>query len=640
MTITQKLALEFILIVILTAIIGILAITRIDSVASKVEIYHMQHTPINSCITHIRINLEEIVRASEEYDAGWMTEEERAEKIGEKKMEIEKDLEYLFMGTPTEALFSPETIAKLRNSIEEFYSISDKMLLIHDKSRAEKRSTMEQFDEESEAISRDLDNMLEEVEKASKALGDFLVKEIFASKAIIVLVFIVVILVALGGVFAISKSILNPIIKLRDAVVEIGKSNLDIPIDVDSKDEVGALAHSFRDMAKRLRHTQEQLLQSQKMEAIGRLAGGVAHDFNNHLTSIISLTELIKGDLRSDSPVMEDLDVVLASGKKAATLTRQLMAFARKQVLQPKVLILNDLITDSEKILERLIGENIHLVFIREANLGYVKVDPSQIDQVIMNLAINARDAMPQGGKLIFETLNTELSEEYAGTHPEVTAGAYVMLGVSDTGTGINKETLKKIFDPFFTTKEPGKGTGLGLSMAYGIVKQSGGHIAVYSEPGRGTSFKIYFPRIQDALGSTEVVKAHNLKPGGSETILVVEDEKGVRYVIVRTLRNYGYKLIEAESAEQALQIAKDYKEKIHLLLTDVVLPGMSGRQLAESFVSLYPDVPVLYMSGYTENAILHHGALDQGIHFLQKPLSPDLLLQKLREILDSKSQA
>jgi CheY-like chemotaxis protein len=324
------------------------------------------------------------------------------------------------------------------------------------------------------------------------------------------------------------------------------------------------------------------------------------------------------------------------AGERAGALTRQLLTFSRKQVVQVEVLDLNVVIEEMDKMLRRMIGEDIDLVTVLGKAVGWVKADPGQMEQIIMNLAVNARDAMPQGGKLTIETASVELDEWYARQHAEVTPGSYVMLAVSDTGTGMDKETLSHIFEPFFTTKEQGKGTGLGLATVYGIVKQSGGHIWVYSEVGRGTMFKIYLPRLEETGEAVEPGLARAKLPQGSETILLVEDEAGVRDLILEVLTARGYNVLEARSGAEALHICQQYAGPIHLLLTDVVMPGgMNGRELADRLTSLRPELKVLYMSGYTDEAIVHHGVLDRDTVFLQKPFTPNALERKTREILD-----
>ncbi|MCB4791032.1 MAG: response regulator [Elusimicrobia bacterium] len=380
----------------------------------------------------------------------------------------------------------------------------------------------------------------------------------------------------------------------------------------------------------------EQLLQSQKMDAIGRLVGGIAHDFNNQLTAILGFCNIALGDLGPDNPASQDLIEITKAGEKSASLIRQLMAFARKQVLIPKILNLNELITDIKKMLSQLISENIKIELNLENSLGSIKVDPAQIEQVLLNLIVNARDAMPKGGLLIIETKNVELDEEYAIIHPEVHPGPYVKLEVADTGHGMTQEVLSHIFEPFYTTKEYGKGTGLGLSTVHGIVKQSGGHISVYSEIGKGTSFRIYFPQIFDkahVLHEKESIKNYT----GNETILLVEDEDGVKTVIKRILESNGYKVIEASSSEDALKICRLGDKKIHLLITDVIMSGMDGSELSTQIKKEYPDIKVLFMSGYIEEYIVHRGVLDEGINFMQKPIMQKDLLIKVREVLEKK---
>ncbi|MEW5980468.1 MAG: ATP-binding protein, partial [Acidobacteriota bacterium] len=383
------------------------------------------------------------------------------------------------------------------------------------------------------------------------------------------------------------------------------------------------------------RSLEEQLRQSQRVEAIGRLAGGIAHDFNNLLTAIIGHSELLLDQLSSQDPLREELKEIHSAGQRAASLTRQLLAFSRKQVLQPQVLDLNEVVARLDKMLRRLIGEDIELVTLFGRDLGLVKADPGQIEQVIINLAVNARDAMPQGGKLTLETANVELDEAYARRHVAVTPRRYVMLAVSDTGVGMDAPTQSRLFEPFFTTKEKGKGTGLGLSTVYGIVKQSGGNIWVYSEPGQGTVFKIYLPRVEEDSEPVKLAEpATTTDLSGSETVLLVEDEPAVRSLVRDLLRKRGYTVLEATHGGEAKALAENYGGAIHLMLTDVVLPQMSGRDLADQVTTSHPETRVLYMSGYTDNAIVHHGVLDAGTAFLQKPFTPETLLTKVRQVL------
>jgi PAS domain S-box-containing protein len=384
---------------------------------------------------------------------------------------------------------------------------------------------------------------------------------------------------------------------------------------------------------------QEQLRQSQKIEAIGRLAGGIAHDFNNLLTVIKGYSQLSLIELKEGDPLKGNIEEVKKAADRAADLTRQLLAFSRRQILEMRVLDLNTVLRDLDKMLHRLIGEDIELVTVFTDDLGRVKTDPGWVEQIIMNLAVNARDAMPSVGKLTIETANVELDGAYARDHIAVTPGRYVMLSVSDTGVGMTPEVRQQVFEPFFTTKEKGKGTGLGLSTVYGIVKQSGGNIWVYSEPGQGTTFKIYLPRVDEPL---EEIKERVVKeelPHGSETILVVEDEEEVRKLAVRILQRQGYTVLDAPDGDGALVICGERKDPIHLILTDVVMPGMSGRQLADRLGSFHPEMKVLYMSGYTDNAITHHGVLEKGMNYIQKPFTVDGLIRKVREVLDKGSK-
>ncbi len=394
---------------------------------------------------------------------------------------------------------------------------------------------------------------------------------------------------------------------------------------------------SWSDVTERKR-LEAQLLQSQKMESVGRLAGGVAHDFNNLLGVITGYGDLLQRDVGPRHPAFARVTEIRKAADRAAALTRQLLAFSRKQVLEPKVLDLNAVVADIEKMLRRLIGEDVQLVTVLGGDLGRVKADPGQMEQVIVNLAVNARDAMPEGGKLIIETGNVDLDAAYARGRPDARPGAHVMLAISDTGHGMDTETLSHMFEPFFTTKEQGKGTGLGLATVYGIVRQSGGHITVYSEPGHGTTFKVYLPRFaEDEDEEVPMTRAAVAEPApsGTETILLVEDEASLRVMIREILESAGYEVLEGPTPEEALAAAGAHAATIHLVLTDVVLPRLSGRQVAEALRSSRPDVKVLFMSGYTDDAISHHGILDPGTHFIQKPFTTDGLLRRVRQVLD-----
>jgi PAS domain S-box-containing protein len=387
------------------------------------------------------------------------------------------------------------------------------------------------------------------------------------------------------------------------------------------------------------KHLEAQLLQSQKLEAVGQLAGGVAHDFNNLLTAIMGYSQLTLRRLSPDHDLRPNLEEIEKASERAASLTRQLLAFSRKQVLQPKVLDLNSVIADLERMLRRMIAEHIEMRTTLEQKLGNIRADPSQIEQVIMNLAVNSQDAMPFGGKLTIETANVFLDEAYARQHLAVTSGHYVMLAVSDTGSGMDPEVQQHIFEPFFTTKEVGKGTGLGLSTVYGIVKQSGGSIWIYSELNKGTTVKIYFPRVEEGVEEYKRPVALPDLAKGTETILLVEDDEMVRKLARAVLETSGYSVLEAAGGNDAQQICEQYPESIQLLLTDVVMPEMSGREVVKRLLILHPEMSVLFMSGYAQNAIVHHGVLDEGINFIEKPFSPQALALKVREVLDARSQ-
>ena len=387
------------------------------------------------------------------------------------------------------------------------------------------------------------------------------------------------------------------------------------------------------------RALEQQLRQAQKMEAIGRLAGGIAHDFNNLLMVISGYSEFLLERLAHDAPLRAPAQEIANAAQRATSLTRQLLAFSRKQMLAPKIIDLNAIVTENLKMLNRVIGEDIDLEMVPGADLGAVKADPGQIEQVIMNLAVNARDAMPQGGKLTIQTANATLDENYARFHDPVKPGEYVMLAIHDTGSGMDAETQSHIFEPFFTTKGP-KGTGLGLSTVYGIIKQSGGYIWVETEPDKGTTFKIYLPLATEAgeQAPLQAAAAASQPERGLETILVVEDESNLRRLVRQYLENQGYVVLEASGGAAAIRLAVAHAGPIHLLLTDVIMPGMNGRELAQRIASLRPTTKILFMSGYTENAIGHNGTLDAGINLLQKPFTLPALKNKAREVLDSAS--
>ena len=390
-----------------------------------------------------------------------------------------------------------------------------------------------------------------------------------------------------------------------------------------------------RDVSEQ-RHLEEQFRQSQKMEAVGQLAGGIAHDFNNLLTAILGNTQLLLRDLPPGDAKRADVEEIRKASERAASLTRQLLAYSRRQMLQPEVLDLNGVVAEMDRMLRRLIGEHIALVTVLAPDLGRVRADPNQLEQVIVNLAVNARDAMSDGGKLTIETANVELDAAFAQAHLGSVPGPYAMVAVTDTGVGMDMSVRAHLFEPFFTTKEVGKGTGLGLATVYGIVKQSGGYISVYSEVGRGTSFKIYLPRIDTPAASQSSATKDRLDRG-TETILVVEDEPAVLSLSRRALEAQGYVVLAASDASDAMRVVERHGGTIHLLLTDVVMPGVSGRELADRLASQRPGIRVLYMSGYPGDAVVQHGALPHGSAFLQKPFSPDGLARKVRDVLDAR---
>ena len=402
------------------------------------------------------------------------------------------------------------------------------------------------------------------------------------------------------------------------------------------KNDKGAITHfvGLREDVTKQRMLEEQLRQSQKMEAIGHLAGGVAHDFNNLLTVISGYSDLILRDLPKDHKYFEKLYQVKLSGQRAEGLTRQLLAFSRKQIMKPVVLDINSLISEMEKMLRRIIGEDIDLMTVFAKDLLRVKADPGQIEQVILNLVVNSRDAMPNGGKLIIETQNIYLDNEYVSYHPEAKAGMHIMISVSDTGCGMSKEIQSQIFEPFFSTKEKGKGTGLGLSTVYGIVMQSGGHIDMYSEPNAQTAFNIYLPSVKKNTLTKKEQADLDIDQGRNETILIVEDEETVRQFILAVLNKYNFNVLVSRNSNDAIKIAKTHKKKIHMLLTDVIMPGMSGKVLSEEIIQILPKIKIIFMSGYTDDAIVQHGVLEDGINFIQKPFTPQLLIKVIKEVL------
>jgi signal transduction histidine kinase/ActR/RegA family two-component response regulator len=416
------------------------------------------------------------------------------------------------------------------------------------------------------------------------------------------------------------------------------------PIRDENNLVVGA-SKIARDMTERrkeeaaLRRSEEQLRQAQKMEAIGSLAGGIAHDFNNILSVILSYASLVMDELQLDDAVRSDLDQISKAAGRAADLTRQLLAFSRQQMLQPRVLDPNQIVAGIEEMLGRTVGEDVLLSVLPAEAVGKIYADAGQIEQVVMNLIVNARHAMPRGGSLTIETSNVVLDAEDAAERHGVVAGRYVMLAVSDTGVGMDPATMDRIFEPFFTTKEEGEGTGLGLSTVHGIVQQSGGHVRVYSEPGKGTTFEVYLPRTDGELDRETSRPCAARSYRGTETVLLVEDEDHLRVVVGSILRKQGYHVLDAQNGGEAFLIAEQFGAMIHLLLTDVVMPRMSGRELAERLAPTRPEMSVLYVSGYTKDATVHRGILDANTSFLAKPLTPEALLKKVRETLDAGEQ-
>jgi len=409
---------------------------------------------------------------------------------------------------------------------------------------------------------------------------------------------------------------------------------------LDEKEQISGIRSTIQDISDRKRvekemaDLQEQLRQSQKMEAIGLLAGGIAHDFNNLLTVISGHSQLLIIELEESDRRRENIKEIQKAANRAAALTGQILAFSRRQILIPKVIDLNHVLRNMDKMLRPVIGEDIELVTGLTEDLGRIRADPGQIEQVIVNLAVNARDAMPNGGRLCIETSNVELDESYVRTHVAVHSGRYVMFSVSDTGAGMAPEVRERIFEPFYTTKEKGQGTGLGLSVVYGIVKQSGGSIWVYSEPDRGTTFKVYFPRVDEPVEQTRERPAGAI-PRGSETLLIVEDDDSVRELAVEILEKQGYRVLHASNGKEALTLFEQNRKSIHLLVTDVVMPGMNGHELAGRLHSFDPEVKVLYMSGYTDSTIVHHGMLEKGVSYIQKPFTPQGLALGVRQVLE-----
>jgi signal transduction histidine kinase/CheY-like chemotaxis protein len=399
--------------------------------------------------------------------------------------------------------------------------------------------------------------------------------------------------------------------------------------------QVDKVIITFLDITE-IKRVEAQLRQAQKMESVGRLAGGVAHDFNNMLLLILGHTEMILRETDQAHPFRDDLEQIKTAGERSAALTKQLLAFARKQTVAPRVLDLNEIVDSMTKMLQRLIGEDIDVAWIPGDEVWPIKIDPSQVDQILANLCVNARDAITGVGKVTIETSNADLDEHHCANEAGFMPGQYVVLAVSDNGCGMNSNTLGQLFDPFFTTKESNQGTGLGLASVYGAVKQNNGFINVYSEPDQGSTFKIYLPR-HIGKPSQQATAAVKLVPRGHETVLLVEDELSILRLTTKMLEDQGFTVIGASTPGEAIRIAGEYAEDIHLLITDVVMPEMNGRDLAMNLLSLYPKIKRLFMSGYTANVVAHHGVLNEGVNFLQKPFSSQDLSAKVREALDRK---
>jgi PAS domain S-box-containing protein len=415
------------------------------------------------------------------------------------------------------------------------------------------------------------------------------------------------------------------------------KNGAEFPVEVSLsfvETEEGTFGIAFISDISVRKDLEEQLRNAQKMEAVGRLAGGVAHDFNNMLTVIAGYNRMILDELSTIDPLRGYAEEVHKAAERATALTNQLLAFSHRQIMQSRVVNLNTVIAQTENMLRRLIGEDVELVMRLAADSGNIRTDPHHIEQAIVNLAVNARDAMPHGGRITIETSNTRIDEAYAKTHMGVQPGEFVMIALSDTGHGMDSATRQKIFEPFFTTKPRGKGTGLGLATVYGMVKQSGGDIWVYSEPGQGTTFKLYFPRSNEPVSPLAVEEPARVLPDTAETLLLVEDEAQVRELEVTMLRQLGYHVLAAANGEEALEASRTFSGEISLLVTDVVMPNMSGRQVAEALLTCRPGLRVLFLSGYTENTISHHGVLDASVDFLTKPFTREVLARRVREIL------
>ena len=485
---------------------------------------------------------------------------------------------------------------------------------------------------------------------------DFINRLIFRESVFILLLSLFIVLLGIAVAILLGISFSRPISKLVDASREIGKGNLQYRLHLKRHDELGDLASAFNYMAaeldqkknanaqlsqernrteKEARKLADQLRQSQKMEAVGQLAGGIAHDFNNSLTLIKVCSQLALQELKETDPIREKIQQIDEATTRSGDLARQLLTFSRRHMEEKKILDLNYLLINLNKMLRRAIGENIELLNNLSGDLGKIKGDPGQIEQVVVNLAVNARDAMPGGGKLTLETANVVLDQEYARTHIRVTPGPYVVLGVTDTGKGMAPEIKEHIFEPFFTTKGEGKGTGLGLFMVYGIVQKHGGHIRVESEPGMGTAFKIYLPQAEEQTAEARDEQLGKRLPRGGETILVVEDDNNLRALMAQALKQQGYKALEAANGEEGLLLFDKFRQEINLIVTDIVMPMMTGLELTDLLRPLCPQMKVVYISGYPDNPDLRQRNLTPDANFIPKPFSLEDLATKIRRVLD-----
>ncbi|MBA7527423.1 Sensor histidine kinase RcsC [subsurface metagenome] len=660
MKISQKLILGFLVVASLVGFVAYIGVNASKRVGETFQVVKEGEIPALVATLEMKATARQVSIKAIEYSLRGEEKDKKktiealgkldAHLVAFKKAENREDIKEKREHVATLQRFS-DTITFYKIRVNEYIALKDKGASIEELFSKE---------EELHKVRRELISILyQKANYEKEALSQTLArtKKYIANGArtILILGLANIFLSILIGLF-ITRSICNPIKILRNLADEISKGNFDIKVDIKSSDEIGQLTNSFNIMAEDLRihhsyldrliegrtaelrnaneklqqeindrkRMEEQLRQAQKLESVGRLAGGVAHDFNNLLTTIIGYSELISTEQNLDDTTKEGIQEIRSSAERAAALTQQLLAFSRKQVLQPQIIDLNSLITKLGKMLRRLIGEDIDLITELDSSLGHnIKADPGQLEQVIMNLVVNARDSMPEGGTITIETQGLYLDESYHQQHPQVTPGNYLLLAVSDTGHGMDEETRNHIFEPFYTTKGVGEGTGLGLSTVYGIVKQSGGFIWVYSEPEQGTTFKIYLPRLAATKKQQENLPDKLDPMGGTETILLVEDEESLRKLALKILKRLGYSVVEATDGMDALEIVnKEDHPEIDLLVTDVIMPKMGGKELSEKLFEEYPKLKVLFICGYTDNAIAHHGVLDEGVSLLQNATS------------------